>query len=249
MKGKILILKTGELPRRVTEKHGPYERAFIDLLGEEERFVVVDARKEPLPEPDYGGVIVTGSAASVYDGDEWIRKSKDFLRRTADREIPLYGICFGHQLLAQALGGRAEKCLQGWELGTAAISLNPEGCSDPLFTGLPAYFLAQQSHGDVVTELPPGAISFAHNSHWHIQAFKLGERIWGTQFHPEFTLGIMEELVHSLTSVLPPEAFPGCPTDQSVREWLLSGLRDSPQARRCLWNFVGCVEELESIRG
>ena len=241
MKDKILILKTGELPRQVTERHGPYERAFINLLGEEELFIVSDARKEPLPEPKYGGVIVTGSASSVYDGDAWIRRSEDFLRRTADRGIPIYGICFGHQLLVQAFGGRVERCPRGWELGTVSISLNSEGCSDPLFTGLPADFPAQQTHGDVVTELPPDALLLAQNSHWHIQAFKLGERIWGTQFHPEFTLGIMEGLVHSLTSVLPPEVFPHRPADQPVREWILSSLHDSPQAQACLRNFLKFV--------
>ena len=243
MKNKVLILKTGELSRKVTEKHGPYERAFLDLLGEEERFVVIDARKEPLPEPEYRGVIVTGSAASVYDEDEWIRKSEDFLRRTADRETPIYGICFGHQLVAQTFGGKAEKCPQGWELGTASISLNPEGRGDPLFTGLPTDFSAQQTHGDVVTELPPGAVPLAQNSHWHIQAFKLGERIWGTQFHPEFTPSIMERLVDALTSVLPPEVFPSCPADQTVKDWILSGLRDTPQAQGCLRNFMRCVSK------
>jgi len=248
VKSKILIFKTGELPRQVTERHGPYERAFIDLLGEEEWFVIIDARKEPLPEPGYGGVIVTGSASSVYDGDEWIRKSEDFLRRAADRGIPLYGICFGHQLLAQAFGGRVEKCPRGWELGTVSISVSLEAQDDPLFAGLPKEFSAQQTHGDVVTELPPGAVLLAQNSHWPIQAFKLGERIWGTQFHPEFTLGIMEGLVHSLTSALPPEVFPGCPADQPVREWILSGLHDSPQARSCLQNFVKQVREMESTR-
>lgn len=248
MKDKILILKTGELPRRVTEKHGPYERAFIDLLGEKERFVVIDARKESLPEPEYGGVIVTGSASSVYNGDGWIRKSEDFLRRAADREIPIYGICFGHQLLAQAFGGRVERCPQGWELGTVSISLNPEGQSDPLFTGLPTDFPAQQTHGDVVVELPPGALLLAQNSHWPTQAFKLGERVWGTQFHPEFTLSIMEGMVRSLTSILPPEAFPGCPSEHPVREWILSGLHDSPQARACLRNFMKQVREMEGTR-
>lgn len=245
MRSKILILKTGELPRQVTQRHGPYEQAFINLLGEEERLVVADARKEPLPEPEYRGVIVTGSASSVYDGNKWIRKSEDFLRRMADREIPIYGICFGHQLVAQAFGGRVERCPQGWELGTASISLNPAGRNDPLFTGLPVEFSAQQTHGDVVTELPAGAISLAQNSHWHIQAFKLGERIWGTQFHPEFTPGIMAGLVHSLTSVLPPEVFPNCPADGPVKDWFLSNLRDTPQAQGCLRNFVKLVRRIE----
>ena len=119
----ILILKTGELPRRVFENLGPYERAFLNILGDD-RFVVSDARKEELPEPDWAGIIVTGSPASTYDGDTWIARSEDFLRRAADRSVPLYGVCFGHQLLAQTFGGKVEKCRHGWELGNRTVVVN-----------------------------------------------------------------------------------------------------------------------------
>jgi GMP synthase (glutamine-hydrolysing) len=239
----ILILKTGELPRRVTESLGPYERAFLNLLGDE-RFVVVDARNAELPEPDCAGVIITGSPASTYDGDAWIARSEDFLRRAADRSVPLYGVCFGHQLLAQTFGGRVEKCRHGWELGTVPLTLTREGRDDPLFSEVPESFTAQQSHGDVVAELPPGAISLAQNDHWSYQAFKLGDRIWGTQFHPEFTPEIITNLIHVLASTLPPESFPRWqPCIDPLRGWLLSTVRDTPVARRCLGNFVRIVAE------
>lgn len=239
----ILILKTGELPRRVTESLGPYERAFLNLLGDE-RFMVVDVRKEELPEPDYAGVIITGSPASTYDGDAWVARSEDSLRRAADRSIPLYGVCFGHQLLAQTFGGRVEKCRHGWELGTVTLTLTAEGRNDPLFTGVSESFIAQQSHGDVVAELPPGAVPLAQNDYWAYQAFKLGDCIWGTQFHPEFTPEIITNLIHALASTLPPESFPRWqPCIDPLCEWLLSSVRDTPVVRRCLENFVRIVEE------
>ena len=238
----ILILKTGELPRRVSENLGPYERAFLNLLGEG-RFVVVDARKEELPEPDWAGVIVTGSAASVYDGSPWIARSEDFLKRAADCSVPLYGVCFGHQLVAQTFGGKVEKCPHGWELGTATLNLTDEGRSDPLFSEIPRTFSAQQSHGDVVTDLPPGAITLAHNDHWAYQAFRLGEAIWGTQFHPEFTSEIIANLIYTLAPSLPPESFPRWnPCIDPLREWLLSTVRHTPEAQQCLENFVRIVD-------
>ena len=123
---QILLLKTGELPRRVTASIGPYERAFLNVLGDD-RFVVVDARTDTPPEPDWAGVIVTGSPASVYDGDTCMARSEDFLRRAADRSVPLYGVCFGHQLLAQAFGGKVVKCRHGWELGTVTLTLTSAG--------------------------------------------------------------------------------------------------------------------------
>lgn len=243
LREKILILKTGELPRRVFADLGPYERAFLNILGDE-RFVVVDARKDALPEPDWSGIIITGSPASTYDGEEWITQSEDFLRHAADRLVPMYGVCFGHQLLAQTFGGRVEKCRYGWELGTVSLSLTEEGKSDPLFLAMPHNFSAQMSHGDVVTELPSGAVPLAQNDHWSHQSFRLGENIWGTQFHPEFTPTIVKNMIYALVDRLPPESFPRWnPCIDPLREWLLSMVRESSEAERCLQNFIDIVEQ------
>jgi GMP synthase (glutamine-hydrolysing) len=239
---KLLILKTGELPRRVTENLGPYERAFLNVVGDE-RCVVVDARREELPDMEWAGIIITGSPASTYDSDSWIVRSEDFLRRAADCGVPLYGVCFGHQLLAQTFGGKVEKCPSGWELGTVAVTQTIHGKANPLFSSVPETFVAQMSHGDVVTELPPGAVILLENDHWPYQAFALGQRIWATQFHPEFTPQIMSDLIYSLTSVLTPEVFHRRPEDQPVHEWLLATVQEASGARRCLENFVAMVEK------
>ncbi|MCS6926490.1 MAG: glutamine amidotransferase [Candidatus Binatia bacterium] len=235
---EILILRTGDPPRRVRERCGSYDQAIITALGSKVTCVVVDARTESLPEPVYPGILITGSAASVYDTDRWIRHSEEFLRRAADRGSAIYGICFGHQLLAQAFGGRVERCPRGWELGTAAVSLTDAALSDPLCAGLPQEFLAQQSHGDVVVELPSGAVRLASNAHWPIQAFRLGEKIWGTQFHPEFTVAMMEGLVDVLTATLPATLFPTLAGVPSIRDQICAGLRETPEARQCLRNFL-----------
>lgn len=238
----ILILKTGELPRRVTENLGPYERAFLNVVGDE-RCVVIDARKDELPDTEWAGIIITGSPASTYDDKPWIARSEDLLRRAADRGVPLYGVCFGHQLLAQTFGGKVEKCPRGWELGTVAVSQTEHGRANPLLSSVPETFIAQMSHGDVVTELPPGAVALLENDHWPYQAFALGERIWATQFHPEFTPQIMSDLIHSLTSALSPEVFHRRPESQPVCEWLLATVQEAPVARRCLENFVAMVKK------
>jgi GMP synthase (glutamine-hydrolysing) len=239
----ILILKTGELPRRVFEDLGPYERAFLNILGDD-RFVVIDARKEEPPEPDWAGIIVTGSPASTYDEETWIARSEDFLRRAADQSVPLYGVCFGHQLVAQAFGGRVEKCRHGWELGTVHLTLTDDGKRDPLFSDLPETFPAQMSHGDVVTELPPGATPLAHNEHSGHQSFRLGDAIWGTQFHPEFTPTIVTNMIYALVDRLPPESFPRWnPCIDPLRGWLLSSVREAREAQQCLKNFVAIVKE------
>jgi GMP synthase (glutamine-hydrolysing) len=238
----ILILKTGELPRRVIANLGPYERAFLNVVGDE-RCVVMDARTDALADTEWAGIIVTGSPASTYDGDAWIQRSEEFLKRAAEREVPLYGVCFGHQLLAQTFGGKVEKCPRGWELGTVVVTQTAHGQMNPLFSSVPDSFIAQMSHGDVVTELPPGAVPLVENEHWPYQAFALGEKIWATQFHPEFTPQIMSDLIHALTAALSPEVFHRRPESQPVRDWLLGTIQEAPVARRCLANFVAIVKK------
>ena len=88
--------------------------------------------------------------------------------------MPMYGVCFGHQHLARTFGGRVEHSPAGWELGTGGVTLTEEGRRDPLFADLPATFPAQQSHGEIVAELPPRARMLAHNPHTVCQAFALG---------------------------------------------------------------------------
>ena len=237
----LLILKTGELPRGVTAQCGRYEQAFLNVLGEY-RCAVVDARKETLPEPDWAGIIVTGSPASANDTDAWVAKSEEFLKRAADQAVPIYGICFGHQHVARTFGGTIEKSPHGWELGTVPVTLTKEGKRSALFSAVPESFVAQESHGELVTELPPGATALARNEQCMYQAFSLEERIWGTQFHPEFTPAIMAGLIASLAAVLPPESFPRRPSaEQSLQDWLLKTVQNAPAAQRCLTNFAALV--------
>lgn len=242
MSTRILILKTGEFPRRMIARVGPVEQAFLDVLGAE-HCVVVDARTDRLPAVDWDGVVVTGSAASANDPDMWVARSEDFLKRAADASVPLYGVCFGHQHLARTFGGRVEKNPAGWELGTASVTLTEAGRRDTLFTALPETFSAQQSHGEVVVELPPGARALAFNAQTAYQAFALGDAIWGTQFHPEFTPDIVCELISLLTVSLPAACFPAWPADeQPLQDWLLKRVHDTPAARRCLENFATLVQ-------
>ena len=243
MAARLLIWKTGNLPRRMIARFGDVEQAFLHLLGAE-RCIVADARTGPPPATDWAGIVVTGSAASANDADVWVARSEDFLRRAADAGVPLYGVCFGHQHLARTFGGRVEQSPAGWELGTVDVTLTEEGRHDPLFAGVPDTFPAQQSHGEIVAELPPGARTLAHNWQAACQAFALGEAIWGTQFHPEFTPEVVHTLIGLLAARLPDGSFPAWPADeQPLQDWLGKSVGDTPAARRCLDNFAATVRQ------
>jgi GMP synthase (glutamine-hydrolysing) len=128
----------------------------------------------------YDGVVISGSQTSVYDDHDWIHEATDWIRRAHAADIPVLGVCWGHQFLAQALGGRVVD-MGKHELGYRSVS---RVGADPLFEGLPEQFVAFETHHDRVVELPPGARLLARNE-FGIQAFRVG-RSYGVQFHPEY---------------------------------------------------------------
>jgi GMP synthase (glutamine-hydrolysing) len=130
---------------------------------------------------DHDGVVITGSRSSVYQDEPWIDTLVDRVARAADRGHPVLGICFGHQVLAEALGGHVE-AMDGIELGYREVRRVDDG--DPLLAGLDDRFVAFETHSDRVTELPPGATLLAENDRG-VQAFRRGD-CWGVQFHPEY---------------------------------------------------------------
>jgi GMP synthase (glutamine-hydrolysing) len=137
------------------------------------------------------GVVLTGSHAMVTDREPWSEATARWLARlVAADAAPVLGICYGHQLLAHALGGEAGWHPRGDELGNAAIRLRPEADDDALFAGFPRVFSAAVSHSQTVPRLPPGAVLLAENDFEPHHAFRVGARAWGVQFHPEFSADI-----------------------------------------------------------
>jgi len=149
----------------------------------------VTAGELPPADVDVDGVVVTGSAASVYADEAWIPDLLDWLRESVDRGRPHLGVCFGHQALATALGGTVEP-IGGYEIGYHEI--RRVGASR-LLDGLPERFVAFTTHRDAVTALPPGADAIAEND-WSNHGFERG-RVFTVQFHPEYDRATAEALV------------------------------------------------------
>ncbi|MFZ5602310.1 MAG: glutamine amidotransferase-related protein, partial [Pseudomonadota bacterium] len=116
--------------------------------------------------------------------------------------VPILGVCYGHQLLAHALGGAVDWHPQGREIGTTPIHLTDAGTRDPLLGTLPARFLAQVTHAQRVSRLPDEAVLLAGNDYESHHAFRVGDATWGLQFHPEFSAEVMRAYLHASAAAL-----------------------------------------------
>nr|WP_237518997.1 type 1 glutamine amidotransferase [Streptomyces sp. SID5910] len=142
----------------------------------------------PLPRrPDHAGVMVLGGGY-LPDDDlraPWLAATRALVAGALERGTPVFGICLGGQLLAHVAGGTVRGRHGEPEFGSTPLSLRPEAGADPLFQGLPGRVSAVEHHVDAVTALPPGASWLMESERCPYQAFRVGDRAWGVQFHPE----------------------------------------------------------------
>ncbi|MFC7156475.1 type 1 glutamine amidotransferase [Halomarina halobia] len=144
-------------------------------------FTVSDGRlPPPVGVEGFDGVVVTGSGASTYWDAPWIDEVRGWLREAHERGLPILGVCFGHQLLASALGGTVES-MGNFEIGYREVRRVGEAT---LLAGLDERFTAFTTHGDTVTALPEGAEVTAEND-YGLHGFRVGDA-FGVQFHPEY---------------------------------------------------------------
>ena len=185
-----LIVKMGSTFPVLKERLGDFEDWILAGMGvaRQEAEVANPPAGDPLPNPGgFAGIVMTGSHAMVADRERWSERLVPWLRQVVAKGIPFLGICYGHQLLAHALGGKVADHPGGPEVGTVGVTRLGAAAADPLFGQLPETFPAQVTHGQSVLKLPPGAILLASSDHEPHQAFRIGEGAWGVQFHPEFS--------------------------------------------------------------
>jgi GMP synthase (glutamine-hydrolysing) len=201
-----LILVTGDPVAATQARAGGFAALIRAGLADvyDGGFVEVDARSaEALPPAEgFAGVIVTGSASSVTERAPWMLRIERYLADAVGAQHAVLGICFGHQLLGQALGGLVERNPQGREMGTIELRIVAD---DPLLDRGLRPALAHATHLDSVTRLPAGAKVLATTALDPHCALRFGERAWGVQFHPEFDERVMAEYVQTRAALLAEE--------------------------------------------
>jgi GMP synthase (glutamine-hydrolysing) len=187
----------GDTMKQCAKKYGDFEDWTLRAAGiDSQKVCIADPRKQELPDfKNIQGIIITGSHDMVTDGFDWIERSSKWLKEAAKDSVPIFGICFGHQLLAQTFGGVVADHQCGPEIGTVSINLTGEAANDPLFKDLPQTFLAHATHTQSVLKLPENCVLLASNCYENCHAFRIGKSIWGVQFHPEHDTQIIKEYI------------------------------------------------------
>jgi len=164
----------------------------------------------------------------------WMLRAAHWLKGAVTQAVPVLGICFGHQLLAWALGGRVDYNPRGIEVGTTTVHLTDAAAVDPVFHGLPLHFPAQVSHSQSVLTLPAGAVRLGWSDMDDHQGFRYAKRAWGLQFHPEFDHRIVPHYVEYYRPRLPQQ---GRDADA-----LITQVQATPESVGVLIAFRGLAE-------
>ena len=198
---KIGILVNDHVPDQFRHISGDYSDMFQQLLGRDDvELVAYDVIGGELPtDPtECDAWIATGSLHSVNDDEEWIRSLEVFVREVASARVPYVGICFGHQILAKALGGTVEKSERGWGVGVHKIEVSEA-------VGLGDSYRMIHNHQDQVIDAPPGAEILGWSQHCPVSMFVVGGTLVGIQGHPEFVPEYSEALLRQRRGRVIPE--------------------------------------------
>jgi GMP synthase-like glutamine amidotransferase len=183
---RVGLLLCGDLPDRYSAIRGDYPTLVSNMFNDGDLSIdVFPAHNRILPEDPvaFDGFIISGSASSVYEDEPWMRGLEEWLRRAAKSDIPVFGICFGHQILAQAFGGTVERAEVGWGVGVHSMRvLEHRGWMAPDTDVLNLVM----THQDQVIDLPAGAVLLGSSDHCENYLIEFTPNVIGIQGHPEF---------------------------------------------------------------
>lgn len=239
---KIVILKTGQKLPTLDGVPGDFEDWILSGMGasQTDAWVVAAHAGDFLPDlSQVRAVLITGSAAMVTDHADWIERAVAWVAEIVQNRIPLLGICFGHQLLARALGGVVDYNPKGIEVGTVALHMTEEARQDPLLSGLANNTRVHVSHRQSVLTLPPQAVLLASTYLDAHNSFRVGDVAWGVQFHPEFNAQIVRGYVEYFKS--------GLETEHKNVDQLLSNCQDTQAGDMVLRRFFRVVRDHEIL--
>ena len=235
---KLYIIKVGTTFSNILEKFGDFDKWTLEALGDveiETSILDVENGAELPKAKDCAGVVITGSHAMVTEKLPWSVRLERWIPSLIEAKTPFFGICYGHQLLAEATGGEVGFHKMGKELGTVEVEQVSDCVDDHLFKELPNSFSVHATHAQTVLKLPKGARRLAANSYEPNHAFCVGECAWGVQFHPEYNVDVMCAYVEAQEEDLQ--------TKGTDIKKVLGTVNDTPVASQVFRNFAHFVED------
>lgn len=238
---KIAILQTGKTNPAMPKKFQDYPALFTDMFASDTRssqhsLTAVPVVDGAMPESvdAFDAYIITGSKHGVYDDLPWIAPLMNFIRYAHAADIPLIGVCFGHQITAQALGGHAAKSDKGWGIGVREVGLHDHPDWMPRDESIRLIHI----HQDQVETLPPKAQLIGSNTFCQNALFVIGDNVLCVQGHPEFTIPYIDSLMEVRAELFDPKTLAAAKStlDQGhdgerFASWILSFLEAHQHCR------------------
>lgn len=228
---RITVLRTGDPVPKVVETRGQFADLIAQTVGAgwNGAWASVDVRTDAaLPDPgESAAFVITGSSSSVTERAPWMLRAEQWIRDAHERRAKIFGICFGHQLIGQALGGHVAKNPRGREIGKVRVK---KLVHDPIFEGLGDAFFVHATHVDSVVTLPPGARLLATTELEPNAAFAVGDNVRAVQYHPEIDEDVMRAYVEARRESI---AKDGLDPDAIFR-----GIDGAPENSSALLGFV-----------
>lgn len=240
----VLLLKAGETALPVRMRVGDYDawfaKATVDVRSRYRLHKVNAYLGEKLPDDvkAFDAVWMTGSPLSVILFQPWMQRAAEYLREAAEKNVPVLGVCFGHQLLGYAYGSPIVTNPRGREVGTIPVQLTKEGREDPLFEGVEPEFWAQSTHEDILACAPKGSKVLASNHNTEIQAIAYAKNVRGVQFHPELEPDGMQAVVEARYVQLDREAMDRGMAKGQGPARALASIAPTPRGPKILRNFL-----------
>jgi GMP synthase (glutamine-hydrolysing) len=240
----LLLMQTGDAPDIIRQEQANFAGMFLqqgNIAAERVHIVHLPSGEQPLPPVEYCGVVITGSPAMVTEQLPWSEQAAAWLRQAMLIRLPLFGVCYGHQLLAYALGGEVGYHPQGMEVGTLDVELLPAAAEDRRLALLPPRFKANLIHAQSVLTPPAGAQALARSQQDAYQILRYGDHALTTQFHPEFNGAVMHQYLNWLGELHPEQREQYQQKQQQVS--------DTPFSRLLLQGFVVSLGAQKALAG